>query len=162
MAPPSTLHQSAIPSDFDTPFPPLTRSSTLPEGLQARAQSRRADPLHLAPEDAFHASPPRRPTGGYENSVNSAGADLTSQRQRGRKGSSRSRSRRRKRFQKLLWVNQSCTFVSPPYPVAGLITRFRRCRCRRRRRRDTGVFCSAHSLLLMLSLLFMVGLTAYR
>ena len=113
MAPPSTLHQSAIPSDFDTPFPPLTRSSTLPEGLQARAQSRRADPLHLAPEDAFHASPPRRPTGGYENSVNGAGADLTSQRQRGRKGSSRSRSRRRKRFQKLLWVNQSCTFVSP-------------------------------------------------
>ena len=121
MAPPSTLHQSAIPSDFDTPFPPLTRSSTLPEGLQARAQSRRADPLHLAPEDAFHASPPRRPIGGYENGVNGAGADLTSQRRRGRKGSSRSRSRRRKRFQKLLWVNQSCTFVSS-LPRCGLIT----------------------------------------
>jgi phosphatidylinositol glycan class C protein len=105
MAPPSGLHQSAIPSDFETPFPPLVRSSTVPAGLQSH--SHRADPSHLAPEDAYVSfSPPRR-LGSYDSRGHGSGTDTHPQRLR-RKDTSRSRSRRRKRFQKLLWVKQSC------------------------------------------------------
>lgn len=110
MAPPSAL-QSAVVSDdididldIDSSFPPLVRSSTVPASLQSH---HRADPAHLAPEDAFYAaSPPRRPSA-YEDSANALGSDLRPGRLR-RKDGSRSRSRRRKRFQKLLWVKQSC------------------------------------------------------
>ncbi|KAK4149398.1 phosphatidylinositol N-acetylglucosaminyltransferase subunit C [Chaetomidium leptoderma] len=102
MAPPSGLHQSAIPSDFETPFPPLVRSSTVPAGLT----SHRADPSHLAPEDAYAPfSPPRR-LGAFDGAGNGDGADSRPHRM-SRKDTSRSRSRRRKRFQKLLWVKQS-------------------------------------------------------
>ncbi|AEO54792.1 hypothetical protein MYCTH_2297811 [Thermothelomyces thermophilus ATCC 42464] len=102
MAPPSGLHQSAIPSDSETPFPPLVRSSTVPAGLR----SRRADPSHLSPEDAYAPfSPPHR-LASLDRGVNASGAES----RRGRirhKDPNRSRSRRRKRFQKLLWVKQS-------------------------------------------------------
>ncbi|KAK4124918.1 GPI2-domain-containing protein [Parathielavia appendiculata] len=102
MAPPSGLHQSAIPSDFETPFPPLVRSSTVPAGLE----SHRADPSHLAPEDAYGSfSPPRR-LGPFDSRPHASATDTQPQRLR-RKDPSRSRSRRRKRFQKLLWVKQS-------------------------------------------------------
>ncbi|KAK4102193.1 hypothetical protein N658DRAFT_447665 [Parathielavia hyrcaniae] len=102
MAPPSGLHQSAIPSDFETPFPPLVRSSTVPAGLT----SHRADPSHLAPEDAYGSfSPPRR-SAPYDSLAHASATD-THPLRRGRKDPSRSRSRRRKRFQKLLWVKQS-------------------------------------------------------
>ncbi|KAK3489343.1 phosphatidylinositol N-acetylglucosaminyltransferase subunit C [Neurospora hispaniola] len=94
MAPPSGLHQTALSSDFETPFPPLVRSSTAPVAFK----SHRADPSHLAPEDAYSpVSPPRR-------------TSLYNLRPRliRRKEGSRSRSRRRqRRFQKLLWVKQS-------------------------------------------------------
>lgn len=102
MAPtPSAPQQPAASSDAETTaLPPLVRSSTVPTSLQ----SHRADPSHLAPEDAFH-SPPRRPPV-YENA---SGNELRPGRLR-RKNGSRSRSRRRKRFQKLLWVKQSCEF----------------------------------------------------
>ncbi|KAK4042139.1 phosphatidylinositol N-acetylglucosaminyltransferase-domain-containing protein [Parachaetomium inaequale] len=101
MAPPSGLHQSAIPSDFETPFPPLMRSSTVPA-----LTSHRADPSHLAPEDAYSSfSPPRR-SGDFDSRGNGSGTDSRPGRIR-HKDASRSRSRRRKRFQKLLWVKQS-------------------------------------------------------
>ncbi|KAK4192758.1 phosphatidylinositol N-acetylglucosaminyltransferase-domain-containing protein [Podospora australis] len=103
MAPPSGLHQSAIPSDFETPFPALVRSSTVPASLQ----SHRADPSHLAPEDAYTPlSPPRQQSGIFDSRGNGSGTDTRPRRLR-RNNLSRSRSRRRKRFQKLLWVNQS-------------------------------------------------------
>ncbi|KAK4145721.1 phosphatidylinositol N-acetylglucosaminyltransferase subunit C [Dichotomopilus funicola] len=102
MAPPSGLHQSAIPSDFETPFPPLVRSSTVPAGLK----SHRADPSHLAPEDAYTPySPPRR-SGTFDSTGTASGTESRAGRAR-HKDASRSRSRRRKRFQKLLWVKQS-------------------------------------------------------
>jgi phosphatidylinositol glycan class C protein len=102
MAPPSGLHQSAIPSDFETPFPPLVRSSTVPA-----LTSHRTDPSHLAPEDAYASfSPPRR-SGDFDSRGNGSGTDSRPGRIR-LKDASRSRSRRRKRFQKLLWVKQSC------------------------------------------------------
>lgn len=69
---PPTGQQAALPAlttDFDGPFPSLTRSSTLPASLRSVATtsktlngptsattSRRADPYHLAPEDAFYTS----------------------------------------------------------------------------------------------------------
>ncbi|KAL2269576.1 hypothetical protein VTJ83DRAFT_1760 [Remersonia thermophila] len=91
MAPPSGLHSSSHPSsDFETPFPKLVRSSTVPAGLR----STRADPSHLAPEDAYSPLSPHV-----------SGAESRTGRLR-RKGPSRSRSRRRKPFQKLLWVKQ--------------------------------------------------------
>ncbi|KAK4225100.1 phosphatidylinositol N-acetylglucosaminyltransferase-domain-containing protein [Podospora fimiseda] len=100
MAPPSGLHQSAIASDFETPFPALVRSSTVPASLK----SHRADPSHLAPEDAYTPiSPPRQP---FDAGGNGSGTDSHPRRIR-RKDTSRSTSRRRKRFQKLLWVKQS-------------------------------------------------------
>lgn len=113
MAPPSGLHQAALSSDFETPFPPLVRSSTVPAGLK----SHRKDPSHLAPEDAYSpVSPPRR-TGVYNvdgtstskgNKANGSGNNELRPRHIRRKDGSRSRSRRRqKRFQKLLWVKQS-------------------------------------------------------
>lgn len=108
MAPPSGLHQSAIPSDFETPFPPLVRSSTVPAGLK----SHRADPSHLAPEDAYTPySPPRR-SGTFDSTGTASGTESRAGRGR-HKDASRSRSRRRKRFQKLLWVKQSCEHFSP-------------------------------------------------
>ncbi|KAK3330910.1 phosphatidylinositol N-acetylglucosaminyltransferase-domain-containing protein [Apodospora peruviana] len=107
MAPPSGLHQSAIPSDFEAgPFPPLVRSSTVPASLQTH----RADPSHLAPEDAFAPfSPPRR-SGLFDvGGGNGSGNEMQRQRRvrRSKEDGSRSRSNRRKRFQKLLWVKQS-------------------------------------------------------
>ncbi|KAK1783841.1 phosphatidylinositol:UDP-GlcNAc transferase [Copromyces sp. CBS 386.78] len=112
MAPPSGLHQAALSSDFETPFPPLIRSSTVPAALK----SHRTDPSHLAPEDAYSpVSPPRR-TGLYNvdgsasgsNPPNGASANELRPRHTTRKDGSRSRSRRRqRRFQKLLWVKQS-------------------------------------------------------
>lgn len=113
MAPPSGPHQAALSSDFETPFPPLVRSSTVPVGLK----SHRTDPSHLAPEDAYSpVSPPRR-TGLYNvdgtstsmgNTGNGSSANELRPRHIRRKDGSRSRSRRRqKRFQKLLWVKQS-------------------------------------------------------
>ncbi|CAP67872.1 uncharacterized protein PODANS_1_17510 [Podospora anserina S mat+] len=97
MAPPSGLHQSAIPSDFEKPFPALVRSSTVPASLK----SHRADPSHLAPEDAYTPiSPPRQP-GLFDTGLDTRPRHIR------RNDTSRSRSRRRKRFQKLLWVKQS-------------------------------------------------------
>ncbi|KAJ4298625.1 glycosylphosphatidylinositol anchor biosynthesis [Collariella sp. IMI 366227] len=102
MAPPSGLHQSAIPSDFDAPFPPLVRSSTVPLSLRTH----RADPSHLAPEDACSpVSPPRR-LRAFDSQGHGSSTDSRPHRLR-RKDASRSGSRRRKRFQKLLWVKQS-------------------------------------------------------
>ncbi|KAL2023558.1 hypothetical protein VTK56DRAFT_2166 [Thermocarpiscus australiensis] len=95
MAPPSGLNQSAIPSDYGSPFPALVRSITVPATLK----SHRADPSHLAPEDAY--IPAVLDSGG-----NGSGTDSRPRRIR-RNDASRSRSRRRKRFQKLLWVKQS-------------------------------------------------------
>ncbi|KAJ4407503.1 glycosylphosphatidylinositol anchor biosynthesis, partial [Neurospora sp. IMI 360204] len=111
MAPPSGLHQAALSSDFETPFPPLVRSSTVPVG----PKSHRTDPSHLAPEDAYSpVSPPRRTglynvdgSGSGSNAPNGSTNELRPRHIR-RKDGSRSRSRRRqKRFQKLLWVKQS-------------------------------------------------------
>jgi phosphatidylinositol glycan class C protein len=111
MAPPSGLNQSALPSDFETPFPPLVRSSTVPV-----LKSHRADPSHLAPEDAYapFSSPPRR-LGAYDagGSGNVSGTDSRARRLMRKETPSRSRSRRRKRFQKLLWVKQSCAHAPP-------------------------------------------------
>ncbi|KAK4236743.1 phosphatidylinositol N-acetylglucosaminyltransferase subunit C [Achaetomium macrosporum] len=102
MALPSGLHQSAIPSDFETPFPPLVRSSTAPTGLRSHSANR----SHLAPEDAYAPlSPPRR-LGPFDGGGNGSGTDSRPRRGR-RNDPGRSRSRRRKRFQKLLWVKQS-------------------------------------------------------
>ena len=113
MAPPSGLNQSALPSDFETPLPPLVRSSTVPA-----LKSHRADPSPLAPEDAYapFSSPPRRPgIGPYDpgGSGNVSGTDSRARRLMRKETPSRSRSRRRKRFQKLLWVKQSCAHASP-------------------------------------------------
>ncbi|KAK3500762.1 phosphatidylinositol N-acetylglucosaminyltransferase-domain-containing protein [Neurospora crassa] len=113
MAPPSGLHQTALSSDFETPFPPLVRSSTAPVTFK----SHRADPSHLAPEDAYSpVSPPRRTSlynvdgsgsGSGTNAPNGSANELRPRLFR-RKEGSRSRSRRRqRRFQKLLWVKQS-------------------------------------------------------
>ncbi|SPQ19553.1 ea7ee97a-975c-452b-996c-c8042ee3fc34 [Thermothielavioides terrestris] len=102
MAPPSGLHHSAVPSDFETPYPPLVRSSTVPASLR----SHRADPSHLAPEDAYAPLSPHRHPGAYVRGGDGSGTDARPRRVR-RDDTSRSRSRRRKRFQKLLWVKQS-------------------------------------------------------
>ncbi|KAL2138292.1 hypothetical protein VTI28DRAFT_7011 [Corynascus sepedonium] len=103
MAPPSGLHQSAIPSDSETPFPPLVRSSTVPASIR----SHRADPSHLSPEDAYAPFSPTRRFGSFDSGGgNGSGTESRSGRIR-HKDTSRSRSRRRKRFQKLLWVKQS-------------------------------------------------------
>jgi hypothetical protein len=111
MAPPSGLHQSSIASDFEAPFPPLVRSSTVPASLK----SHRVDPSHLAPEDAYASfSPPRR-TSTFDSAGNGSGTDSRPRRIR-RNDASRSRSRRRKRFQKLLWVKQSCRPRTPSLP----------------------------------------------
>ncbi|KAK3693757.1 phosphatidylinositol N-acetylglucosaminyltransferase-domain-containing protein [Podospora appendiculata] len=118
MAPPSGLHQSALPSDFEAPFPPLVRSSTLPTSLPitlpaTTLRSFRADPSHLAPEDAFASvSPPRRPSpfeisDKYASGHASGNDSRRPRRARRTKDGARSQSRRRKRFQKLLWVKQS-------------------------------------------------------
>lgn len=110
MAPPSGLHQSAIPSDFDAPFPPLVRSSTVPD----RLTSHRADPAHLAPEDAYAPlSPLRHPAAFVRGGSSDASGPDSRPRRLRRDDTSRSRSRRRKRFQKLLWVKQSCTRPLP-------------------------------------------------
>ncbi|KAL1839306.1 hypothetical protein VTJ49DRAFT_1669 [Mycothermus thermophilus] len=101
MAPPSGLHSSSHPSDFETPFPKLVRSSTVPAGLR----STRTDPSHLAPEDAYAPLSPHR-LRAFDATDNVSGAESRTGRLR-RKGPSRSGSRRRKRFQKLLWVKQS-------------------------------------------------------
>src|SRR5438105_3430591 len=114
MAPPSGLHHSALPSgnlstssstvNGTRDHPVLARSATAPTTLKPH----RSDPSHLAPEDAFvSASPPRRP--GLFDGGNGSGNEARPRRIR-RKEASRSRSRRRKRFQKLLWVKQSCTW----------------------------------------------------
>ncbi|KAH6628491.1 phosphatidylinositol N-acetylglucosaminyltransferase-domain-containing protein [Chaetomium tenue] len=102
MAPPSGLHQSAIPADFETPFPPLVRSSTVPAGPKLH----RPDPSHLSPEDAYTSFSPPRHLGGFDSGGNGSGTDTRPGRSR-HKDTARSRSRRRKRFQKLLWVKQS-------------------------------------------------------
>ncbi|KAL2161348.1 hypothetical protein VTH06DRAFT_8570 [Thermothelomyces fergusii] len=103
MAPPSGLLQPAtIPSDSETPFPPLVRSSAVPAGLR----SRRANPSHLSPEDAFAPFCPPHRIASRDRGEDASGAES----RRGRirhKDPSRNRSRRRKRFQKLLWVKQS-------------------------------------------------------
>ncbi|KAK3310797.1 phosphatidylinositol N-acetylglucosaminyltransferase-domain-containing protein [Chaetomium strumarium] len=105
MAPSSGLHQSAIPSDFEAPFPPLVRSSTAPIGPRSHSVHS-AHRSHLAPEDAYAPlSPPRR-LGPFDGGRNGSGTDSRPNRGR-RNDSRRSRSRRRKRFQKLLWVKQS-------------------------------------------------------
>lgn len=106
MALPSGLDQSAIPPDFEKPFPPLVRASTVP-ALSAIDRPHRSDPLHLAPEDAYGSLSPPRWSTGFDGRGNGAGADLRPSRVQ-RNDTSRSRSRRRKRFQKLLWVKQSC------------------------------------------------------
>ncbi|CAM1501790.1 Fc.00g037740.m01.CDS01 [Cosmosporella sp. VM-42] len=77
------------PTDDETPFPSLSRSST----LNAFGRS------HLSPDDAF-VSPPRRP-------YNVDGVAESRPRPR-RLDGERSRSRRRKRaWKKLMWVKQS-------------------------------------------------------
>lgn len=121
MAPPSGLHQSALPSDFGIPFaPPLGRASTVPVSLASHA-----DKSHLAPEDAVSAHSPPRRLAAFGNGGNRSGSEARPRRPRHTDGS-RSRSRRRKRFQKLLWVKQSCRHrkgsLTGSIPV--LITRF--------------------------------------
>ncbi len=73
---------------------------------------REASPTVLTPHTwlpKMLSMPPRRTAlSRRENGTNGSGPELTPQRRRGHKGSSRSHSRRRKRFQKLLWVKQSC------------------------------------------------------
>lgn len=83
------------PTDDETPFPSLSRSST----LNAFGRS------HLSPDDAF-VSPPRR-TFNLDGAVESV--------VRGRRlDGERSRSRRRKRvWKKLMWVKQSCMSSIP-------------------------------------------------
>ncbi|KAL2126629.1 hypothetical protein VTI74DRAFT_517 [Chaetomium olivicolor] len=102
MAPPSRLHQLASTSDFEPPFPPLVRSSTVPVSLRAH----RADRSHLAPEDAYSPISPPRGRGTFESRGHGSGIDPRPHRLR-RKDTSHNQSRRRKRFQKLLWVKQS-------------------------------------------------------
>ncbi len=96
--------RSAVP-DFDLPLPSLVHSSTPPAAS-------RADPSHLAPEDAFHsASPPRR-LPAYDDAHGSGSEhQLPPRRSRRSDGpDNRSPSRRRRRtWKKLLWVKQSCT-----------------------------------------------------
>ncbi|KAF9879453.1 hypothetical protein CkaCkLH20_02996 [Colletotrichum karsti] len=113
------------PTDYDA-FPPLTRSSTLPAGLNGASSALSGNTYlqtqnrsHLAPEDAFLAtSPPRRPVPFFPDG--SVGADHRAARARLRhnaggidplsdNGQHRSRSRRsRKRtWKKLMWVKQS-------------------------------------------------------
>ncbi|CAK7222018.1 glycosylphosphatidylinositol anchor biosynthesis [Sporothrix curviconia] len=85
--------------DFDGPFPSLTRSSTLPVSLRSASTktatvptSRRADPYHLAPEDAFYTSvsPPwdrnaaRNHNNTTANSSNISGSELLEARASGR------------------------------------------------------------------------------
>jgi phosphatidylinositol glycan class C protein len=121
MAPPSGLSYSTIPSEPETAFPPLVRSSTVPVSLGAhhngslsnlnhhsQHQFHRADPSHLAPEDAFTAASPPRRLSSFDHLGNGSGGEMRPRRVRRKDGASRSRSRRRKRFQKLLWVKQSC------------------------------------------------------
>ena len=125
MAPPSALQRAANPSDIDTSLPPIARSNTAPANSPSY-HYHRADPSHLAPEDAFHhaASPPRHPSGPFENGNASSGYDPRPNRPRHKHGS-RSRSRRRKRFQKLLWVKQSCECATPDGALRTLL--FGRC-----------------------------------
>jgi phosphatidylinositol glycan class C protein len=110
MAPPSALQQSETVSDFGAALPPLVRSSTVPTlNSFASKNNHRADPSHLAPEDAFTAASPPRRSSAFDYGSNGSGNELGPRRLRRKDGGSRSRSRRRKRFQKLLWVKQSCT-----------------------------------------------------
>ncbi|KAL2262141.1 hypothetical protein VTK26DRAFT_2341 [Humicola hyalothermophila] len=104
MAPSSGSHDSAKSSSFETPFTPtLARASTAPIALG----SHRADPSHLAPEDAYNpVSPPRRPAA-FDIRRDASGTDLRLRRTRPNDERNPSRPRRRKRFQKLLWVKQS-------------------------------------------------------
>lgn len=89
------------PTDDETPFPSLSRSST----LNGFGRS------HLSPDDAF-VSPPRRP-------YNLDGAVESIPRGR-RLDGERSRSRRRKRaWKKLMWVKQSCRLRSRPNTTCG-------------------------------------------
>ncbi|KAL1894417.1 glycosylphosphatidylinositol anchor biosynthesis [Sporothrix stenoceras] len=84
----------ALTTDFDGPFPALTRSSTLPASLRSvtstskplnggptsATTSRRADPYHLAPEDAFYTSvsPPWDRNAARNNASSSTAAGNTS------------------------------------------------------------------------------------
>ena len=125
MAPPSGLHQSAIPSDFDTPFPALVRrpSSSSPSTVPPSSlRSHRADPSHLSPEDAYTSVSPPRPSVAFDAHAhahaharpNGSGTDSRPHHRIRHKDPGRPRSgRRRKRFQKLLWVKQSCRPCSP-------------------------------------------------
>ena len=109
--PPGPHIQSAIPSDTETPFPKLVRSSTLPASLPTSSRSsslHHRSSSHLSPEDAYApTSPPRRATP-YANSAAGNGPSADDRHRIRHNDGSRSRSRRRKRFQKLLWVKQSC------------------------------------------------------
>lgn len=94
------------------PFPPLTRSTTLPA---YNLQSIATDRTLLAPEDAIHqGSPPRKQSAAVNKlkelrMTNGLTGDLRLSR-RGRHGDrTRSASRRKKgTWKKLLWVKQSC------------------------------------------------------
>merc|ERR1711977_580611 len=93
------------------PFPPLTRSTTLPA---YNLQSIATDRTLLAPEDAIHqGSPPRKQSAAVNKlkelrMTNGLTGDLRLSR-RGRHGDrTRSASRRKKgTWKKLLWVKQS-------------------------------------------------------
>lgn len=97
-------------ASIKSPFPPLTRSTTLPVHLPADVAPNRA---LLAPEDAiYQGSPPRKQSmGGVSikdlRMTNGSNADVRPR--RGRQGEHRSGSRRKKgAWKKLLWVKQSC------------------------------------------------------
>ncbi|KAF6818302.1 phosphatidylinositol:udp-c transferase pig-c [Colletotrichum sojae] len=110
------------PTDFDS-FSPLTRSSTLPVGLNGAgpnggiSNSSSNQRSHLAPEDAFLAtSPPRRPVPSFSDA--GANADHRAARARLRHNAgigvngddghrSRSRRGRKRTWKKLMWVKQS-------------------------------------------------------
>ncbi|TDZ34175.1 Phosphatidylinositol N-acetylglucosaminyltransferase GPI2 subunit [Colletotrichum spinosum] len=116
------------PTDYHTFPPPLTRSSTLPNGLNGATPGsslhanniQRQDRSHLAPEDAFLAtSPPRRPVPTFPDA--GANADHRAARARLRHNAgltntladdagvhrSRSRRSRKRTWKKLMWVKQS-------------------------------------------------------
>jgi phosphatidylinositol glycan class C protein len=101
-------------SDLDRPFPGLARSSTAP--VSNPNPTSRADPSHLAPEDAFYAASPPRRLSSYGLKESANGVDSSNEfgiaskrRHLGHDGDSRSRSRprRKRRWKKLLWVKQS-------------------------------------------------------
>jgi phosphatidylinositol glycan class C protein len=93
------------------PFPPLTRSTTLPvHGTTDRSL--------LAPEDAiYQASPPRKQSAAVNKlqkdlrMTNGTNEDTPRLPSRGRRNKERNRSGSRRRkgtWKKLLWVKQSC------------------------------------------------------